>query len=78
MEVTRTGMKCSQLPTGESRKGGSPQKNRAELEGYAGAHDSVRIAENNITSATKQLRRKMKNRRVPNGTHGGVGGRLLK
>ena len=51
MKVTRTGKKCSQLSTGESRKGGSPQKNRAELEGYAGAHDSVRIAENNITSA---------------------------
>jgi hypothetical protein len=77
MKVTRTGKKCSQLSTGESRKGGSPQKNRAELEGYAGAHDSVRIAENNITSATKLLRRKLKNRRVPNGTHGGVGGRLL-
>jgi len=52
MKVTNTGMNCSQLPAGDSRKGGSPQKNRAELEGYAGAHDSGRIAENNITDVS--------------------------
>ena len=78
MKVTKTGMNCSQLPADESRKGGLPQKNRAELEGYAGARDSGRITENNIISARKRLKRKLKNRRVPNGTHGGVGGRLLK
>jgi len=53
MKVTRTGRNCSQLPADESCKGGSPQKNRAELEGYAGAHDSVRITENNITDASR-------------------------
>jgi len=51
MNVTETETKCSQLPTDESQKEGSPQKNSAEHEGYAGVHSSVRITENNITDA---------------------------
>jgi len=54
MKVTRTGRPCSQLPADESRKGGFLRKNRAELEGYAGPHDSGRIAEKNITKANKE------------------------
>lgn len=50
MKVTNRGTKCSQLPTDESCKEGSPQKNSAEHEGYAGVHISGRITENNITS----------------------------
>jgi len=34
--------------------GGSPQKDRAELESYAGACDSVRITENTATNANEQ------------------------
>jgi Retron-type reverse transcriptase len=51
MKVTRPEAKCSQLPTGSSRKEGSPQKNSAEHKGYAGVHGSGRITENNITNA---------------------------
>lgn len=51
MNVTKTEAKCSQLPTDERQKEGSPQKNSAEHEGYAGVHSSVRITENNITNA---------------------------
>ncbi|ACB83741.1 group II intron reverse transcriptase/maturase [Natranaerobius thermophilus] len=51
MTVTNKGMKCRQLLTGESCKEGSPQKNSAEHEGYAGVHSSLRITENNISNA---------------------------
>jgi RNA-directed DNA polymerase len=51
MNVTKTEAKCSQLPVDISHKGGSPQKNSAEHEGYAGVHSSGRITENNITDA---------------------------
>lgn len=51
MNVTKKGAKCSQLPTGGSRMEGSPQKNSAEHKGYAGAHNPLRITENNITNA---------------------------
>jgi len=51
MNVTKTETKCSQLPTDERQKEGSPQKNSAEHDGYAGVHGSVRITENNITNA---------------------------
>jgi len=51
MKVTKRGAKCSQLPSGESFKEGSLQKNSAEHEGYAGVHTSRRITENNITGA---------------------------
>ncbi|KJS75611.1 MAG: DNA polymerase [Desulfotomaculum sp. BICA1-6] len=51
MNVTKKGAKCSQLPAGKSRMEGSPQKNSAEHEGYAGAHSPLRITENNITNA---------------------------
>ena len=51
MNVTKTGAKCGQLPAGNSRKEGSLQKNSAEHKGYAGAHISERITENNITDA---------------------------
>lgn len=49
MNVTNTGAKYSQLP----RKEGSAQKNSAELEGYAGAYNPVRISENNTTNANE-------------------------
>jgi RNA-directed DNA polymerase len=52
MNVTNKGAKCSQLPAGESRPGGSPQKNSAEHEGYAGVHSPLWITENNITDAS--------------------------
>jgi hypothetical protein len=45
MNVTNKGAKCSQLPAGESRPGGSPQKNSAEHEGYAGVHSPLWITE---------------------------------
>ena len=51
MNVTNKGAKCSQLPADNSRTEGSPQKNSAEHEGYAGVHNPLRIAENNITNA---------------------------
>jgi len=57
MNVTKTESKCSQLPTDENQKEGSPQKNSAEHEGYAGAHSSVRITENNITNADQSKER---------------------
>ncbi len=57
MNTTKTEAKCSQLPTDESQKEGSPQKNSAEHEGYAGVHSSVRIAENNITDADQSKER---------------------
>ena len=53
MNVTKPEEKGSQLLTGDSRKEGSPQKNSAEHEGYAGVHSSGRITENNITVADK-------------------------
>jgi len=52
MNVTEEGAKCSQLPADESRLEGSPQKNSAEHEGYAGVHSPLRIIENNITDAS--------------------------
>lgn len=48
MKVTETGIKGSQLP-----KEGSTQKDSAEHEGYAGAHNPVRITENNNTDANE-------------------------
>lgn len=57
MNVTKTEAKCSQLPTDERQKEGSPQKNSAEHEGYAGVHSSVRITENNITNADQSNER---------------------
>jgi RNA-directed DNA polymerase len=57
MKVTETEAKCSQLPADESRKEGSPQKKSAEHEGYAGAHSSVRITENNSTDADQSKER---------------------
>lgn len=51
MNVTDKGVKCSQLPADESCLEGSPQKNSAEHEGYAGVHSPLRITENNITDA---------------------------
>ncbi len=51
MNVTKTGVKCSQLPADRDRMEGSPQKNSAEHEGYAGVHNPRRITENNITNA---------------------------
>lgn len=51
MNVTKTERKCSQLPSDDSCKEGSLQKNSAEHEGYAGVHSSGRITENNITDA---------------------------
>lgn len=48
MNVTNTGAKGSQLPPE-----GSPQKNSAEHEGYAGAHSLVRITENNNPNANE-------------------------
>jgi len=50
MNVTNTGAKCSQLPADENWMEGSPQKNSAEHEGYAGAHNPERITENNNTN----------------------------
>ena len=43
MNVTKTEVKCSQLPSDSSQKEGSLQKNSAEHEGYAGVHSSGRI-----------------------------------
>ncbi|WP_366924190.1 group II intron reverse transcriptase/maturase [Metallumcola ferriviriculae] len=51
MNVTDKGTKCSQLPADENRMEGSPQKNSAEHEGYAGVHNPLKITENNITDA---------------------------
>lgn len=51
MKVTKSGAKGSQLPADENRKGGSPQKNSAAHEGYAGVHNPGRIIENNNTNA---------------------------
>ncbi|MDR9507287.1 group II intron reverse transcriptase/maturase [Brevibacillus agri] len=48
MNVTETGAKGSQLPAE-----GSPQKNRAEHEGYAGVHIPARIAETDDTNANE-------------------------
>ena len=53
MNVTKTEVKCSQLPSDSSHKEGSLQKNSAEHEGYAGVHSSGRITENNIIDADK-------------------------
>ena len=84
MKVTDAGAKSSQL-----HREGSMQKERAEHEGYAGAQYSVRITENNNTNADEsekglleqitidKLQRKLRNRRIPNCTYGGVEGRLL-
>lgn len=47
------------------------QKDRAGPERYAGGQTYIWITENNITNAEKC---KLRNRRVPNGTHGGVKG----
>jgi|GEM_PF-2566573 len=69
MNVTDKEIKCCQPP-----KEGSLQKNSSENEGYARVYDSLMITENNITNANK---RKLRNRRIPNGTYGGVEGRLL-
>lgn len=57
MNVTNTGTKCSQLPAEENRMEGSPQKNSAEHEGYAGVHNSERITENNNTNANMSKNR---------------------
>lgn len=51
MNVTKTGAKCSQLPSGNNHMEGSPQKNSAEHKGYAGVHNPERITENNTTNA---------------------------
>lgn len=51
MNVTKEGTKCSQLPADNSHMEGSPQKNSAEHEGYAGVRNPLRITENNITNA---------------------------
>jgi RNA-directed DNA polymerase len=48
MNVTKTGVKGSQLPAE-----GSMQKDSAEHEGYAGVHNPVRITENNNTNASE-------------------------
>jgi RNA-directed DNA polymerase len=48
MKVTNTGAKGSQLPAE-----GSTQKDSAEHEEYAGAHNPVRITENNNTNANE-------------------------
>jgi RNA-directed DNA polymerase len=48
MKVTGTGAKGSQLPVE-----GSSQKNSAEHEGYAGAHNPERIAETDDTNASE-------------------------
>lgn len=48
MKATDTGEKGSQL-----RAEGSTQKNSAEHEGYAGAHNPIRITENNNTNANE-------------------------
>jgi len=50
MKVTVEGTKHSQ-----PREGGSPQKDSAERESYAGVYDSLRITENNITDANGLL-----------------------
>jgi group II intron reverse transcriptase/maturase len=52
MKVTKTGVKGSQLP-----KEGSPQKNSAEHEGYAGAHSPVKITETDNTNANESKNR---------------------
>lgn len=52
MNVTETGDKGSQLPTE-----GSPQKNSAEHEGYAGVHVPERIAETDDTNANESKER---------------------
>ena len=52
MKVTDKEIKCSQ-----PLKEGSPQKNSSESEGYVGAHDSLGIAENNITNANESKER---------------------
>ena len=52
MNVTDKEMKCCQPP-----KEGSLQKNSSENEGYVGVHDSLKIAENNITNANKSKER---------------------
>ena len=57
MNVTKTGAKCSQLSSGNSRVEGSPQKDSAEHESYAGAHDPERITENNVTNANMSSER---------------------
>jgi hypothetical protein len=50
------------------------QKNRAEPEGYAEGQTFMWITENNITNTDQRC--KLKNRRVPNGMHGGVRGQI--
>jgi len=57
MNVTGKGAKCSQPLADSSRKEGSPQKDSAEHEGYAGAHGPGRIAENNIIDADESEER---------------------
>lgn len=52
MNVTETGDKGSQLPTE-----GSPQKNSAEHEGYAGVHIPERITETDDTNANESRER---------------------
>jgi len=57
MNVTKTEAKCSQPLADTSRKEGSPQKNSAEHEGYAGVYNSGRITENNVIDADKSKER---------------------
>ncbi|MGI6123497.1 MAG: reverse transcriptase domain-containing protein, partial [Acetivibrionales bacterium] len=52
MNVTDKEVKCSQ-----PLKEGSPQKDSSESERYVGAHNSLRITDNNITNANKSRAR---------------------
>ena len=60
MNVTKTGVKCSQLPADDSRKEGLRQKNSAEHEEYAGVHNSGRITENNTADADLSMKKLLK------------------
>jgi RNA-directed DNA polymerase len=57
MNVTKTGVKCSQPPAGSSHLAGSPQNNSVEHEGYVRAHNPERITQNNIINADMSEKR---------------------
>lgn len=57
MKVTNTEAKGSQPPAENNHLEGSPQKNSAEHEGYAGVHSPERITETGNTNANESKER---------------------
>jgi hypothetical protein len=54
------------------------QKDRAEPEGYEGGQTFIWMTEKGNANTTENTLCKLRNRRIPNGTYGGVRGRKIK